>query len=58
MQEQGFGNPHAAEQMLPQAIKNAENQIRQLESVRPEEEEAVKNCLKEIEKSLSRRSRK
>ncbi len=47
----------AVEAMLPQAIKNAENQIRQLQSVTPEEEDAVKNCMKEIEKSLSRRAR-
>ena len=58
MQVKGFGNPAAVEQMLPQAIKNAENQLRQLESVNPEEEEAVKNCMKEIETSLSRRGRK
>ncbi|HXI91420.1 MAG TPA: hypothetical protein VNO24_15490 [Blastocatellia bacterium] len=58
MQEKGFGNPAAVEEMLPQAIENAENQIRQLQSVNPEEEEAVKNCMKEIEKSISSRGRK
>jgi len=58
MQEKGFGNPAGVEQMLPQAIQNAEIQVRQLQSINPEEEEAVKSCMKEIEKSLSRRSRK
>ena len=58
MQEKGFGNPAAVEAMLPQAIENAENQIRQLRSVNPEEVEAVKNCMKEIEKSISSRGRK
>ena len=58
MEEKGFGNPAAAEQIVPQAIKNTEQQLRQLESVTPEEEDAVKQCLKEIEESLSRRRRK
>ena len=58
MKEKGFGNPAAVEEMLPQAIKNAENQVRQLQSVQPEEEEAVKSCMKEIEEVIfSRRSR-
>src|SRR5258706_154043 len=52
MKEKGFGSPAAVEQMLPQAIKNAENQVRELRSVNPEEEEAVKNCMKEIEERL------
>ena len=58
MREKGFGNPAAVEEMLPQAIRNAENQISQLKSVSPEEEAAVKNCMKEIEKCISRRGRK
>jgi len=53
MREKGFGNPSAVEQMLSQAIKNAENQIKDLESVKPEEEDAVKSCMSEIEKSIS-----
>src|SRR5205085_7039191 len=53
MQEKGLGNPAAAEQMLPQAMQNAEHQLRQLQSVNPEEEEAVKNCMHDIEKSMS-----
>ena len=58
MQEKGLGNPAALEQMLPQAIQNAEIQLRQLQSVNPEEEEAVKNCMKEIEKTMSRGSKR
>ena len=58
MKEKGLGNPAAVEEMLPQAIKNAENQVRQLQSVNPEEEEAVKNCMKEIEEVLFRRAKK
>jgi len=52
MKEKGFGSPAAVEQMLPQAIKNAKNQVRELRSVNPEEEEAVKNCMKEIDEKL------
>lgn len=58
MKEKGFANPGAVEAMLPQAIKNAENQVKQLQSVTAEEEDAVKNCMKEIEKSISRRVKK
>ena len=57
MKENGFGNPAAVEEMLPQGIKNAENRVRQLQSVTPAEEEAVKNCMKEIEESLFRRDK-
>ena len=52
MKDKGLGSPAAVEQMLPQAIKNAENQVRELRSVNPEEEEAVKSCMKEIERML------
>ena len=58
MKEKGFGSPAAVEQMLPQAIRNAEDQVRQLRSVNSEEEEAVKNCMKEIEKRLFGRHKK
>jgi hypothetical protein len=58
MRKNGFGSPATVEGMLPQAIKNADNQVRQLQSVKPEEEESVQNCMKEIEEMMSRRRKK
>jgi hypothetical protein len=55
MREKGFGIPAAAEEMLSQTTGNAHIQVRQWQSVQPEEEESVKNCMKEIEDMLSRR---
>jgi hypothetical protein len=57
MRKNGFGS-RAAEGMLSQATKNADDQVRQLQSVKPEEEESVKNCMKEIEEMISRRHKK
>lgn len=57
MRKNGFGSG-AVERMLPQATKNAHIQVRQLQSIKPEEEESVKNCMKEIEEMISRRHRK
>ena len=58
MSKNGFGNRAAVEAMLPQATKNAQTQVRHLQSVKPEEEESVKNCMKEIEEMISRRHKK
>jgi hypothetical protein len=58
MRKNGFGSPAAVEGMLPRATENAANQVRQLQSIKPEEEESVKNCMKEIEEMISRRHRK
>jgi len=52
MKEKGFGDPEAVEAMLPQARQGVKDQIKQLESVSPEEEKAVKNCLPEIEETI------
>ena len=58
MSKNGFGNRAAVEAMLPQATKNAQTQVRHLQSVKPEEEESVQNCMKEIEEMMSRRRKK
>jgi len=58
MKEKDFGNPSAVAEMLPQMIRNAEDMVRRLQSISSDEEEAVKNCLKEIENSIFRRGKK
>jgi hypothetical protein len=58
MKEKGFGNPGAVAAMLPQALKNAESQQRLMQTVEREEEQAVENCVKEIEQWLFRGRRR
>jgi hypothetical protein len=54
----GLGNPAAAEEMLQQATKYAEKQVRLLRTISDAEVRAVSNCMQEIEDRLFSRQEK
>jgi len=58
MKAGGLGNAAIAEAALQQGRGTAGQQLRQLESITPSEEQAVRNCLPEIEDLLFGKSSK
>jgi len=54
MQANGVGNAAALRDLLPQMGKNARHLLERLQSISPAEEQAVRNCRKEIEESVFR----
>ena len=55
MKEKGLGNPAAAQELLQHTLGNAQRQVKQLQSVSDAEEQAVRDCMPDIEAMLLRK---